>query len=153
MLACLQACLPAPCMLECLHSCLPAYLPACMLACQHACLPACLPACVPACALHACLPSVGFNKFDVFKKRKSTEPVLGAKFNSKTHSLNTFFNCFEPFHARSASKIAKSATMTFKHFFQINTKVAKTQNLCLFQMCTFYNFFNGFELRRKISLF
>ncbi len=42
---------------------------------------------------------------------------MGAKLKSKTHLLNTFFNCFEPFFTRFASKFAKSANLNPKNFF------------------------------------
>jgi hypothetical protein len=55
---------------------------------------------------------VGYNEFDFFKKMKNTNPVMDVKLKSKTHLQNTFFLFFEPFFARLASKIEKSANMT-----------------------------------------
>jgi hypothetical protein len=38
---------------------------------------------------------------------KNTDPLMGAKLKSKTHLQNTFFDFFEPFFARLASKFGK----------------------------------------------
>jgi hypothetical protein len=50
---------------------------------------------------------VGYNEFNFFWKMKNPDPVMGAKLQSKTHLLNTFFLFFEPFFARLASKFKK----------------------------------------------
>jgi hypothetical protein len=34
--------------------------------------------------------AVGYNEFDFLKKIKNTDPLMGAKFESKTHLLITF---------------------------------------------------------------
>jgi hypothetical protein len=46
---------------------------------------------------------------------------MGAKLKSKTHLLNRFWY-FEPFFARLASKILKSATRTQVNGFEISVK-------------------------------
>jgi hypothetical protein len=43
---------------------------------------------------------------------KNIDPLMGAKFKSKTHLLNKFFLSFEPFFAHLASKFSKSDNMT-----------------------------------------
>ncbi len=35
---------------------------------------------------------LGHNESDVFKKIKNTDPLMGAKFKSKTHLLDRFFD-------------------------------------------------------------
>jgi hypothetical protein len=70
--------------------------------------------------------SLGYNEFDFFKKIKNTDPVMGAKFKSKTHLQNTFFDFFKPFFARLASKFSKSANMT--QFF-LNQKRYKKRRI------------------------
>jgi hypothetical protein len=47
-----------------------------------------------------------------FYKMKNTDPLMVAKLKSKTHLLKTFFDFFEPFFARLASKFEKSTNMT-----------------------------------------
>ncbi len=47
---------------------------------------------------------------------KNTDPVMGAKFKSKTYLQITFF-IFEPFFGRLASKFEKSTNMTLIFFF------------------------------------
>ncbi len=41
--------------------------------------------------------SVGYNEFDFFQKIKNTDPLMGAKFKSKTHLLHMFFYCWRRF--------------------------------------------------------
>jgi hypothetical protein len=38
--------------------------------------------------------TVGYNEFDLFLEIKNTDPLMDAKFKSKTHLLNTFFEFF-----------------------------------------------------------
>jgi hypothetical protein len=40
------------------------------------------------------LCTIGHNEFDFFLKIKNTDPLMGAKFKSKTHLLYTFFIYF-----------------------------------------------------------
>ncbi len=57
----------------------------------------------------ACI--VGYNEFYYFiKKIKNTDPLMGAKFKSKTHLLNRFFFIF----GHLASKFEKSTNMAKK---------------------------------------
>jgi hypothetical protein len=60
---------------------------------------------------------------------KNTDPLMGAKFKSKTHLLNTFliFGAvfMGPFFARLASKFEKRTNMTYTNFFFQSKKVSK----------------------------
>jgi hypothetical protein len=98
---------------------------------------------------------------------------MGAKLNSKTHLLNTFFD-FEPVFARLTSKFEKSTNMTLKNFFLEKIEkvsknaefhadfesVEKVVKKCTvtFLLITFFgklfqNFFNGFEISVKFCVF
>ncbi len=72
----------------------------------------------------------GYNEFDFFKKTKNTDPLMGAKFKSKTHLLNTFFLFLAPFFARLASKFEK-VLIRHKIVLPKSEKVSKTQNFML----------------------
>jgi hypothetical protein len=48
------------------------------------------------------------------KKINNTDPVMGAKFKSKTNLLHTFFLFLAQFFARLASKFEKSSNITLK---------------------------------------
>ncbi len=62
------------------------------------------------------------------KKIKNTDPLMCAKFKSKTHLLNMFL-ILAPFFARFASKFEKSTNMTKKTiFFQIKKDKSYNQN-------------------------
>jgi hypothetical protein len=41
--------------------------------------------------------ALGYNEFDFFKEIKNTEPLMGAKFKSKTHLLNIFLDFWRRF--------------------------------------------------------
>jgi hypothetical protein len=67
------------------------------------------------------------NEFDFLKKIKNTDPLMGAKFKSKTHLINTFF-IFCPVFCAFDFKVWKSINMTFKknsRWFQICIKSFK----------------------------
>ncbi len=56
---------------------------------------------------HTHTHTLGYNEFDFLKKFKNTDPLMGAKFKSKTHFLITFL-FMALFFVRFASKLEKS---------------------------------------------
>ncbi len=62
------------------------------------------------------------------EKTKIPDPEMDAKSNSKTLLLINFFNFFEPFRSRLASKFAKSAYMTPRFFHKIQDRNKRPQN-------------------------
>ncbi len=61
--------------------------------------------------------TVEYNESDFFLENKEYRPLMGAKLKSETHLQNTFFDFFEPFFVRLASKFEKVQIWTLKIFF------------------------------------